>query len=519
MAVAQSEGSADGYGMSVRMQAVKNVSAMWLGLLVHALTGCFLSPYILHKLGDEAFSLWILVFALTGYFGLLDLGVRFSIVKYTAEFTATNNREGLSRYLSTSVAFYTLMGGVTAMATAIACFCLPLLFRISPAFLREGRLLLVFSGAGMAVAFPLTVFTAALEGLQKFSWLQLSQIAITILRAALIVTAVKRGGGLLAVGLITVAVSVLSSAVFTCLAIYELPIRLSAKHLEWRAFREMGSYGAFAFVILLAEKLRFQSDAMVIGALVSSAAITSFSIAAKLVEYASYAVRSMSQVFMPMSSQFHASGDLARLRRTFITGNRISALVIIPICVALIVLGKPVIEAWVGTRYLGSYFILVILIVPRTLYLAQSTSIRILLGMGHHRALAFVLLLEGASNLLLSLWFARLFGITGVALGTAIPLACTSLFFLPGHLCRVLEFPLAAFLARAYRLPVVLGAFQAAVLLLLNHEFPVHGYAGVLFEIGASGVVYFAYFGWVLFTRAASRPITWHAFAHLLEPE
>ena len=36
----------------------------------------------------------------------------------------------------------------------------------------------------------------------------------------------------------------------------------------------------FAFAILAAEKLRFQSDAMVIGALVSATAITSFSIAA-----------------------------------------------------------------------------------------------------------------------------------------------------------------------------------------------------------------------------------------------
>jgi len=505
--------------MSLKLQAMKNVSAMWLGLAVHAFTGFFLSPYILHKLGDEAFSLWVLIFAVTGYFGLLDLGIRSSIVKYTAEFTAINNMEALSRCLSTSVGFYTLMGALAAIGTAIAYFSLPVLFRIPVAFVREARLLLLMSGTGIAVTFPLAVFAGALEGLQKFSWLQLSQVAIAIVRTVLIVLALQSGEGLLAVGAITVAISTLSSVVFTCMALYVLPIRLNTRHVEWRSFREMAGYGAFAFAILLAEKLRFQSDAMLIGAMVSSVAITSFSIAARLVDYASYAVRSMSQVFMPMSSQFHATGDLVRLRRTFIVGNRISALVIVPICVALIVVGKPVIEAWVGARYLGSYFILVLLIVPRTLYLAQSTSIRILLGMGRHRILASVLLVEGAINLLLSLLLARRFGTTGIALGTAIPLACTSVLFLPQHLCRVLEVPLGAFLNRAYRLPIVLGLFQAAVLLPLSREFPVHGYIGLFLEIAGSGIVYFAYFGWALLNPATSRPITWRAFAHLLEPE
>jgi len=505
--------------MSLRAQAVKNVTATWLGLLVHALTGFFLSPFILHKLGDEAFSLWILVFAFTGYFGLLDLGIRSSIVKYTAAFTATGDREQLSHYLSTSLAFYMAIGVVILCATTAGFFYLPLLFKIPDAMLRNARMLLLLSGTGIAVTFPLTVFVGALEGLQKFSWLQLSQIAITLLRAFLIVIALMSGGGLLAAGTITVALNILSYLVFTCMALYALPVRLSAQHVEWKAFREMAGYGVFAFAILAAEKLRFQSDAMVIGALVSATAITSFSIAARLVDYSSYAVRSMSQIFTPMSSQFHAAGDLARLRRTFVAGNRASAFIIFPISVALVVMGRSIIEVWVGARYVDSYSILVLLIVPRTLYLAQATSIRILLGMGEHRALASILLLEGAVNLLLSLFLVRRMGIIGVAWGTAIPLICTSVLFLPRHLCRVLDVPLWTFLTRAYRLPLVLGAFQAAALWLISRAFPVHGYPGVLLEIATSGLVYCVGFAWAFFKGGIPRPRSWHAFVQLLEAE
>jgi O-antigen/teichoic acid export membrane protein len=503
--------------MSLKLQAVKNVTATWIGLAIHALVGFFLSPFILHRLGDEAFSLWVLIFAVSGYFGLLDFGIRSSIVKYTAQLVTTNDPEQLSRYLSTSLAFYSAIALFILLATAAGYFYLPLLFRIPAGLLGSARVLFLLAGASIAFTFPLSVFAGALEGLHKFSWLQLGQIGITLLRAFLIVMALMRGGGLLAIGAITVAMNLLSYLIFTCMALYALPVRLSSRLVEGKAFRTMARYGVFAFAILAAEKLRFQSDAMVIGALLTSTSITSFSIAARLVEYASYAVRSMSQIFTPMSSQFHSTGDLVRLQRTFVAGNRASAFIIFPLCVALVVLGKSIIEVWVGARYVSSYSILVLLIIPRTLYLAQSTSIRILLGMGRHRVLASVLLLEGGVNLLLSLLLVRRFGVVGVAWGTAIPLACTSLFFLPQHLCRVLEIPVGAFLNRAYRLPLILGSFQAAVLWFASYEFPTHTYLGLILQITGAGTVCCAGLLWALFKRGIPRPRTWDAFTQLLE--
>jgi len=280
----------------------------------------------------------------------------------------------------------------------------------------------------------------------------------------------------------------------------------------------MVSYGAFAFVILLAEKLRFQSDAVVIGASASSTAITFFSVGARLVEYSTYAVRSVSQIFTPMSSQFHAAGDLLRLRRTFAAGNRACAFIIFPLCVMLLVLGKPIIEVWVGAKYIVSYSVLVLLVVPRSIYLAQSTSTRILLGMGRHRVLASVLLLEGGTNLLLSLLLVRRFGIVGVAVGTAIPLTCTSLFFLPRHLCRVLDVPLTTFLRRAYGLPLALCIPLAGVLVIAKHEFPTHSYGGLLLHVACGGVVYCAGLGWSLLKGALGKPGSWEALTRLLEP-
>lgn len=505
--------------MNLKVQAVKNVTATWLGLAVHAVVSFFLSPFILHRLGDEAFSLWVLVFALTGYFGLLDLGIRSSIVKYTAKFIAVNDVEQLSRYLSTSVAFFAFIALGVGLTTIVGSFYLNLLFKVPVGLGSSARVLFLLAGASVALTFPLSVFAGVLEGLQKFAWLQLSQIGITLFRAVLIVVALTNGGGLVAIGTITVAINLLTYLVFTGMAIHALPVRLRITHVDRTALRKMVSYGIFACAILGAERLRFQSDALVIGALLSSTAVTLFSIASRLVDYSSYAVRSMSQIFMPMSSHFHETGDLLRLQRTFVAGNRACAFIILPLCVTLVILGKPIIESWVGARYLASYSVLVLLVVPRSLYLAQSTSIKILLGMSRHRVLASVLLLEGGMNLLLSLLLVRRFGIVGVALGTAIPLTCTSVLFLPRHLCRILSLPLGAFFSRAYRLPLTLCAPMAIALWFAGRLFPVHTFPGVTLQIALGGIVYGAGLGCVVFKRGVPQTPTWQAFAQLLEPK
>lgn len=505
--------------MSLKLQAVKNVSATWLGLLVNGVVGFLLSPFVLHRLGDEAFSLWILMFALTGYYGLLDLGIRSSIVKYTAKFIANNDEDQLRRVLSTSLGFYLLVAIAVLLATVIGVVYLPLLLKIPARLIAPARMLFLLAGVGTALTFPLSVFAAVLEGLQKFAWLQLSHIGITLIRAALTVVALTSGRGLLTIGTITVSTNLLAYLVFTWMALRVLPVRLSTRQIEWSSFRKMLSYGIFAFVILVAEKLRFQSDAMVIGVFLSTTAVTSFVVALKLVEYSSYVVRSMSQIITPMSSQFEASGDLVRLQRTFVAGNRACAFIIFPLCVTLIILGKSIIECWVGVKYIASYPILLLLIVPRSMFLAQSASSRILLGMGKHRVLGWVLLVEGGANLVLSLLLVRRFGLIGVALGTAIPMICTSLFFLPQHLCALLKVPLGAFLSRAYRLPLILCAPLGFALWLLNYEFPAHQYGKLLLQIACGGLAYGAGIAALLYRGRVERLTFGQAFTQLLEPK
>src|SRR5258707_10649205 len=100
-----------------KVALVKNVGSSWFALGVNILVGIFLSPYILHHLGDSAFGLWVLIFSITGYYGLFDLGIRSSIIRYVAKYSANTESGEMDRLISTALLTYSGIGLMAILLT------------------------------------------------------------------------------------------------------------------------------------------------------------------------------------------------------------------------------------------------------------------------------------------------------------------------------------------------------------------------------------------------------------------
>ena len=484
-----------------KREIIKNVSSSWFSLGVNILVGIFLSPFILHRLGNTAYGAWVLVFSVTGYYGLFDLGVRSSIIRYVSTYTAKGDFEGLYRLINTSLAGYTAIGAITMALTVALSTKVSAIFRMPAEFVPTARLLFLIVGASVAIGFPTGIFGGILEGLGRFYVVNATNIAATLLRAVLIVLALNHGYGLLAVAIVTVGLPFLGSAVRAAVVLHVLDLKFGWRYVRRGAFGEIARYSSASFILMLAFKLRFKTDEMVISTFLSVAAVTFFSNADRLVDYTAEVVSSLAQIFVPMSGQSDAKGDSQRLRKIFIAGNRACALVVLPISATLIILGKSVLTAWVGGQYVAaSYPVMLVLLIPSTFALAQAASTRILYGMARHKSLAWVTGIEGIANLGLSIYLIRQFGLIGDALGTAIPLSCTSLFFMPRHLCRILNVRLRSFLVQTYTLPILLIFPTVLMLLVMRRWFFAHTYLQVALQIVIGLIPYALGLAWAMWT-------------------
>lgn len=85
----------------------------------------------------------------------------------------------------------------------------------------------------------------------------------------------------------------------------------------------------------------------------------------------------------------------------------------------------------------------------------------------------------------------------------AIPLACTTLWFLPRHLCRILNLRVQTYLRQAFLLPLALAMPLVATLLLLRHWFIAHNYFQLAMQIALGSVVYALGLLWAIKTQKA----------------
>jgi len=77
----------------------------WMGVGAGLFTGLLLSPYLIDKLGAEAYGLWTLSFAVVEYGTFLDLGFRSAMVKYVAHYFALNDTLSINRVINTGVVY------------------------------------------------------------------------------------------------------------------------------------------------------------------------------------------------------------------------------------------------------------------------------------------------------------------------------------------------------------------------------------------------------------------------------
>ena len=489
-----------------KIQFINNVGSSWFALAINVAVGVFLTPFILHRLGDVAYGIWVLIFSITGYYGLFDLGIRSSIVRFASKFAATDDKEELAKLINTSLFTYGAIGILSLLITIVLFVYVDNIFKVPAELHAAARWLLLMVGASVAFGFPLGVFGGFLDGLQRFDVNNYTSVGSNLLRAALIVAALDNGLGLLTIALITVVLPLITSLVRGIIAFRIHPVAFGLKYVDRATFRMMASYSGVTLIIMIAGRLKFKTDTIVIGTMLSAAAITYFNIAGRIVDYAGEIVTSLAQNFLPMASQSEAKGSMEHLRKVFVTGNRLCAFTIFPVTAVLLILGKSIIEVWVGRKYIAtSYTVLVILIIPSTLMWAQAASGRVLFGISKHRTWAFVTLAEGISNLILSILLVRPYGIIGDALGTAIPLACTMLFFMPGHLCKQLGIRLWTYLREAFMLPILVSTPLVVALLLMRRWFVPHNYWQLGIQLLVGGIVYGLGLAWVFITSRALR--------------
>lgn len=429
-------------------QTAKNVISSWGTMLVVAVLSFFLSPFIVHQLGNDAYGAWVLISSVVGYLGLLDLGVRSAVTTYVATLHAKGEHAEANHIASAALALFA-GAGLLAIAAAVGFAEFGLgHFDISPELLSPARLVLHIGGVTVATALIGGVFGGIVVARQRFDLLNLMSLAHEIVRFGAIFLALWNDGGLIELAMIQLAIGV-SQMVWT----FGMSRRIYPELRPWRLdfkrvhLRIVLSFGFFTTWIHASTLIVNYTDSLVIGAYLPISMITFFAIAANLVEQCRNLAAGISRSISPVASALDVGSDRSNIARVLLSGARLATLVSLPIMVTFLLRGHSFIGLWMGEEYAepaGDVLFLLAfgLWVSAGFHICVATMI----GIKEHRGLIPAIVAEAACNAGLSIWLVQDYGIVGVAVGTLVPRVIMSVVVGPWYTRRVVGIPIAHYL-------------------------------------------------------------------------
>lgn len=450
---------------------IRNVASNWAGYTSQVAVAFFLTPYVVHSLGEARYGIWTLVVSLTGYYGLLDLGIAAGINQYLTRYLATDDSDGLNRTASSGFVALTCCGFVVVLISIVLALNVSVFFQVPPELTREATLVILITGASVGSQFVFLIYSAVFTAVQRFDLSNAIGIGTRILSAGATIICLDHGYGLIGVSIAVASTNLIDYGLRWHLAGRLLPtLKISPSLVSRESLRKVIKFGAWTFVTAGSKRLILYTDSLLIPAFMPIAAVTPFAIATSLRSYFEDIFARVGFVFGPAATELDAQGDQAGLRKLYLLSSKFMFLGSIVCGSVAICWARDFFRIWLGTAYaepanypdVASLFRL--LIMGSMIGVAQRIGYQVLIGMRKVRLLALLFATEGLSNLLLSVALIRSYGLIGVALGSVIPGILFQGILQPFFVCRSLQISLNMYCRQVLLRPTV--ALLAVVSLL-----------------------------------------------------
>lgn len=467
-----------------------------VALAVSVVITFVMTPIYVRELGDYDYGIWQVIMSVVGYLGLIDLGLRPTISRFTAFcHGAGGPRQSWDPHsvFVTSLVLMAAAGGIAGAALALWSVSAP--HALAPDSDPSGRYATVLQliAIRLVFAFPGFSLQSTLEGRLFYTVKNTVEIAFSVVSSAFLIVFLPRFDPLILLSAVTAGTSGLKLLTYYgCLQLdAHGGYRFRVRYFDRGLALEMIRFGSKALVQSLAAKAVDRTPPIAIGSVLGAQSVVFYSLPkALLSRFAGSLSPMMAHAMMPAFTRMHAAGDLAGIERYFMYGSKITYAATLAACMGIGILGDEFIALWVGESY-ATRASEILLLMSCSWAVAGSVPLhnRLLTAKDMHGKLALIAFVKSTSQAVLMIALVFPLGITGVVIADLIG----NLLFMPmvwRLTFSALEATPSDYLRRVIA-PVTLSvAGMGVVLLLAGAAYPSTTWLTLFGHVGLGMVVY-----------------------------
>jgi O-antigen/teichoic acid export membrane protein len=412
--------------MSRSKRILGGVGFGYANQLLTMVAGLWLTPFLLGRVGQAEYGLWLVGTQVLTYLTLMDFGVVALLPRAAAYATGRAGGVGhateLPEVIGQTIRLTLWQMPLVAAAAAVLWLGMPQAWE--PLRLPLGLVMLSF-----VITFPLRVFQAALLGLQDLAFIGKATLVSWAAGFALTVLMVYARCGLYSLAAAWVMTQVMSVSIFGFRLVQRFPEALPRRlpKLPRSAARAQLGNAFWVSVAQVAQVLLNGTDILILGKVLGPLAVVPYACTGKLIGVLSNQPQMLMQSAGPALSELKVSESRQRLFQVCTALSQ--AVLIASGAVACVVLSvnNAFVNWWVGGGQYGGAALSVLLLVAMMLRHWNTTAVYSIFCFGYERHISVTTLLDGAVTVGGMLILVPLCGPAGAPLGTIIGVTFVSL--------------------------------------------------------------------------------------------
>ena len=442
----------------------ENAALSVLAWVVPSVAAFVSVPIMVRGLGPDAYGLMVLVGALTGYLGLVEMGLGQAVVRYLSYYRALDEGRPMLAIIRVSLLWVTAAGAIAAVFLFVAAPWLAKdVLHVSARLFPTAVIVIRLSAINLVLGLMMSVGTAVPVSFLRYDiaagMTGVFSTAGWIGPAVVVVL----GYGIVGITWFYIASNILAIALYLYFG-WRLfrSVRRDAGP-EWREIRRtVLSFTGLVAANRIGYTVAAQTNRLMVGVVSSTAAAAYYQVPNVLASKITELLSTIAQVLFPTGAALIARNDYDGLRALYIRSSRLLFLLNCSSAMAIAVFAQPLLRYWISPLYAQKGSLALVLFMAAQAVNAASYAVGFLSWSAAKAGvnLAFALLSSGV-NLLAIYPLASRFGVAGAAAAGLLG-ALVAPFFIHYVDRHILQVSSLTVLRRCY-LPTAAGAAVVAV--------------------------------------------------------
>lgn len=371
-------------------------------MIFTAVIGIIYTPFVQRMLGTSEYGVYTIASAAIGYLTMLDLGFTNAMVRFTAKSRAEQNKDREYKINGMFFTFYLIIAVLSIVVGCIILYFFDGIFAkgLTDYEISRARMIFIVMLINVAISFPMSVFSSITNAYEEFIFLKTFNLTTNVIKYVAQFLVLFSGFQSVGLAVAVTVVTLVSKLVPMIFCIKKLKVKFNFGKFEKDLFKDIMNYSFFVFLNIVADQFNANTDKVVLGALVGSAASGIYNTAYMLQTGIYSLSTSISGVFLPhLTKMVTLKKSMREISDVFIRVGRIQYIILAFVLGGFAVFGQRFVYLWSGPDYAMVYPIVLLWLAYSIIPLSQSLGISVLQAQNKHRVRSVIFIFIALINL------------------------------------------------------------------------------------------------------------------------